>query len=85
MFQTMALSFALNEVSAADALTAWMRGAGLGVLLELLTLAPLWGIGVYRIEGLRDSSPLLKQIPEMLLVSVMEELQIRGVVFRIAQ
>ncbi|MEO8057898.1 MAG: CPBP family intramembrane glutamic endopeptidase, partial [Burkholderiales bacterium] len=39
----------------------------------------------YRVEGLGDSSPLIKQIPEMLLVSVMEEILMRGVVFRIAQ
>jgi len=75
----------VTELSSAGALTEWTRGAALGVLLGLLTLAPLWGIGVYRIEGLGDSFPLLKQIPEMLLVSVMEELLMRGVVFRIAQ
>lgn len=43
------------------------------------------GLGVYRIEGLGDSLALLKQVPEMLLVAVMEELLMRGVVFRIAQ
>jgi uncharacterized protein len=75
----------VTELSGAGALAAWARGAGLGVLLGLLTLAPLWGLGVYRIEGLGDGSPLLKQIPEMLLVSVFEELLIRGVIFRIAE
>ncbi len=75
----------VTELGASGALSEWMRGAALGVLLGLLTLAPLWGIGVYRFEGLGASFPLLKQIPEMLLVSVMEELLMRGVVFRIAQ
>jgi uncharacterized membrane protein len=42
-------------------------------------------LGVYRIEGVGESFRLIKQIPEMLLVSVMEELLIRGVMFRIAE
>jgi membrane protease YdiL (CAAX protease family) len=73
------------ELSGSSALVEWARGAGLGVLLGMLTLAPLWGLGVYRIEGFSDSFRLIKQIPEMLLVSVIEELLIRGVVFRIAE
>ena len=75
----------LTELSGSGALAEWARGAGLGVLLGLLTLAPLGGLGVYRIQGSGDSFPLLEQIPEMLLVSVFEELLIRGVIFRIAE
>jgi uncharacterized protein len=75
----------VTELGGSGALNEWARGAGLGVLLGLLTLAPLWGLGVYRIEALGDGSPLLKQMPEMLLVSVFEELLIRGVIFRIAE
>ena len=75
----------VTELGGSGAPGAWARGAGLGVLLGLLTMAPLWGLGVYRIEGFGDSFPLLKQIPEMLLVSVLEELLIRGVLFRIAE
>ena len=75
----------VTELSSPGALAEWTRGAGLGVLLGLLTLAPLWGLGVYRIDGWGDAFPLLKQMPEMVLVSVFEELLIRGVVFRIAE
>jgi len=75
----------VTELSGSGALNEWARGAGLGVLLGLLTLAPLWGLGIYRIEGLGDEFALLKQMPEMLLVSVFEELLIRGVIFRIAE
>jgi membrane protease YdiL (CAAX protease family) len=75
----------VTELGGSGAPGEWARGAGLGVLLGLLTLAPLWGLGVYRIEGFGDSFLLLKQIPEMLLVSVIEELLIRGVMFRIAE
>ena len=76
---------AVTELGGAGALVEVARGAALGLLLGLLALAPLWGLGVYRIEGLGDGLPLLKQVPEMLLVAVMEELLMRGVVFRIAQ
>ncbi len=75
----------VTELGGSGALAECARGAGLGVLLGLLTLAPLLGLGVYRIEGFGDSFPLLKQIPEMLLVSVFEELLVRGVIYRIAE
>ena len=54
----------VNELSGSGALAEWTRGAGLGVVLGLLTLAPLGGLGVYRVEGTGDAFPLLKQIPE---------------------
>jgi membrane protease YdiL (CAAX protease family) len=76
---------AVIELSGLGAMAEWTRGAGLGVLAALLTLAPLYVLGVYSIEGSGDGSQLLKQIPEMLLVSVLEELLIRGVMFRIAE
>ena len=75
----------VTELSSDGALAEWSRGAGLGVLLGLLTLAPLWALGVYRIEGFGVAFQLIKQVPEMLLVSVFEELLIRGVIFRIAE
>jgi membrane protease YdiL (CAAX protease family) len=75
----------VTELSGSGALAEWSRGAGLGVLLGLLTLAPLWALGVYRIEGFGDGFQLINQAPEMLLVSVFEELLIRGVIFRIAE
>ncbi len=75
----------VTELSGSGALLEGMRGAGLGVLLGLLTLAPLWGLGIYRIDGWGNAFPLIKQIPEMVLVSVFEELMTRGVLFRIAE
>lgn len=76
---------AVDELAFPGAMGEWGRGAALGVLLGMLTLAPLWGLGIYRLDGVGDGFRLLKQIPEMLLVSVIEELLIRGVVFRIAE
>jgi membrane protease YdiL (CAAX protease family) len=75
----------VTELSGSGAPAEWRRGAGLGVLLGLLTLAPLYVLGVYRVEGFGDGIRLLKQIPEMLLVSVIEEFLIRAVMFRIAE
>ena len=76
---------AVTELSGLGAAAEWARGAGLGLLLGLLTLAPLYLLGIYRLEGVGESFLLLKQIPEMLLVSVLEELLIRAVIFRIAE
>jgi membrane protease YdiL (CAAX protease family) len=76
---------AVTELSGSGAPTEWTRGAWFGVLLGLLTLAPLYVLGVYRNEGMGEGFRLVKQIPEMLLVSVIEELLIRGVMFRIAE
>ena len=73
----------VSELSVRGALVESARGVALGGLLALLTLAPLWGLGVYSVEGWGDSTRLAAQAPEMLLVAVMEELLIRGVVFRI--
>ncbi|MEO8060998.1 MAG: hypothetical protein ABI671_22055 [Burkholderiales bacterium] len=37
----------VTELGGSGALTGWAGGAALGVLLGLLTLAPLWGLGIY--------------------------------------
>lgn len=75
----------VTELSGTGALAEWTRGAGLGVLLGVLTLVPLWGLGIYRIEGWGNAFSLIEQMPEMVLVSVFEELLIRGVIFRLAE
>ena len=75
----------VTELAGSGALAQGALGVGLGVLLVLLTLAPLMGLGVYRIEGFGAGFPLLKQVPEMLLVAVFEELLMRGVIFRISE
>ena len=75
----------VTELNAAKALPEWCGGAGLGALIGLLALAPLWTRGTYTVDGFGDPAPLLTQAPEMALVSVMEELLIRGVVLRSSQ
>jgi membrane protease YdiL (CAAX protease family) len=76
---------AVTELSGTGAGAEGALGASLGALLGLLTLAPLWGLGLYRVVGRGDAFPLVGQVPEMLLVAVFEELLIRGVIFRIAE
>ncbi len=74
----------VTELAGDGALVESALGVASGGLLALLTLAPLWGLGVYRFDGWGDSARLVARMPEMLLVAVMEELLIRGVVFRIS-
>jgi uncharacterized protein len=76
---------AVSELNAAAAIPEWCTGTALGALIGLLVMAPLWGLGMYTTNGFGDTAPLLRQLPDMVLVSVMEELLIRGVVFRIAE
>jgi CAAX protease family protein len=75
----------LAELGGRGAVAESACGIALGMLLALLTLAPLWGLGLYRIDGPGDGTRLVAQLPDMLLVAVMEELLIRGIVFRIAE
>ncbi|HSC62899.1 MAG TPA: CPBP family intramembrane glutamic endopeptidase [Caldimonas sp.] len=75
----------LTELGGRRALVESAGGVALGGLLAFLTLAPLWALGVYRIDGWGDSARLVDQMPEMVLVAVMEELLLRGVIFRIAE
>ena len=76
---------AVTELNGSGALVESARGIGLGVLLALLSLLPLWGLGTYRVESVGESVPLLQHLPDMLLVAVMEELLMRAVIFRIAE
>ena len=75
----------VSELDGHGALGDSARGIALGGLLALLTLAPLWGLGLYRINGWGEGTRLVAQVPEMLLVAVLEELLIRGVIFRVAE
>ena len=75
----------VSELGGRGAIAESTLGAAFGVLLGLLALAPLYGAGIYRIEGWGESAKLLEHVAEMVLVAVMEELLIRGVIFRIAE
>jgi membrane protease YdiL (CAAX protease family) len=75
----------VSELAAAGATAELGLGLALGTGLCLLTLLPLLASGVYRIEGLNAWTAMLRSAPEMVLVSVFEEVLVRGILFRIAE
>lgn len=76
---------AVTELGALGAGREWLFGAGLGTLLCLATLAPLALLGFYSVQGFNAWTVVLMTIPEMALVSVFEEILVRGILFRIAE
>jgi uncharacterized protein len=76
---------AVTELGAPGAAREWLIGAGLGALLCLATLAPLALLGFYSVQGFNAWTVVLMGVPEMALVSVFEEILVRGILFRIAE
>jgi CAAX protease family protein len=62
-------------------------GAGLlvGALLLSLTIGVLAALGVYRITGTNGWTPMIAMLPAFILAAVLEEVVMRGVVFRILE
>ncbi len=76
---------AMKELSGPATLSEAGWGLLVGMGLGLVTLAPLWALGFYAVTGAGDAWALLRSLPAMALVAVMEELLMRGVLFRIAE
>jgi membrane protease YdiL (CAAX protease family) len=62
-------------------------GAGLlvGALLLSLTIGVLAALGVYRITGTNGWTAMIAMLPAFILAAVLEEVVMRGVVFRILE
>jgi len=75
----------VSELAATGAPGELGLGLAAGTALCLLTLFPLLAIGAYRIDGLNAWTAVLRSAPEMVLVSVFEEVLVRGILYRIAE
>jgi membrane protease YdiL (CAAX protease family) len=73
------------EFAAPGAVREVASGLALGAALCLATLGVLGALGVYRVEGLNAWTAMLHSAPEMVLVSVFEEILFRAVLFRIVE
>ena len=73
------------ELAAPGALREIASGLALGAGLCLATVGALGALGVYRIEGVNAWTAMLRSAPEMVLVSVFEEILVRAILFRIAE
>jgi membrane protease YdiL (CAAX protease family) len=76
---------AVTEMSGGHAVRELGLGFGLGALLFCATIGMLAALGVYQITGNNGWQIVLAVLPASILAGVLEEVLIRGVVFRILE
>ncbi len=75
----------VTELSAPHALRELGAGVLLGALLLALTVGVLAALGVYQVTGNNGWLAMLATVPGFILAAVLEEVVMRGVVFRILE
>jgi uncharacterized protein len=73
------------ELSWPGRLREFGAGVLLGALLFCLTIGVLAGLGVYRVTGSNGWIAMLATVPGFILSGVLEEVVMRGIVFRIVE
>jgi uncharacterized protein len=76
---------AVTELSGARAVREFGIGLSLGALLFSVTIGILAAVGAYEVTGNNGWQTMLAILPACLLAGVLEEVVIRGVVFRILE
>ncbi len=76
---------AATELSGTHALRELGAGVLLGALLLSLTIGVLAALGVYQVTGTNGWAAMLATLPAFILAAVLEEVLMRGVVFRILE
>jgi membrane protease YdiL (CAAX protease family) len=74
-----------TETSSALAIRELGIGLFIGVLLIAVTIAILAALGIYQITGNNGWSTMLALLPASILAGILEEVVIRGIVFRILE
>jgi hypothetical protein len=74
---------AVTELAGPRAMRELGAGVLLGALLLSLTMGVLAALGVYRITGYNGAAAMLTTVPGFMLAAVLEEVVVRGVIFRI--
>ena len=74
-----------TELSGTRAVQELSKGLLLGALLLSLTIGVLAALGVYRVTGIQGWVPMLATVPAFILAAVLEEVVMRGVIFRILE
>jgi uncharacterized protein len=75
----------VSELSAPHALRELGAGVLLGALLLALTIGVLAALGVYQVTGNNGWLAMFATVPGFILAAVLEEVVMRGVVFRILE
>jgi len=76
---------AVTELSGPHATRELGAGVLLGALLLSLTVGVLAALGVYQVTGNNGWAAMLATVPGFILASVLEEVVMRGVIFRILE
>ena len=76
---------AVTELSGARAVREFGIGLGLGALLFSVTIGILAALGAYEVTGNNGWQTMLAILPACILSGVLEEVVIRGIVFRILE
>jgi membrane protease YdiL (CAAX protease family) len=71
-----------DEVGVDGAAVGLLGGVGVSLLLAGLAFAGLWLVGVYRVDALRPAKLMMVPFFAAILAAYLEELSVRGVVFR---
>ncbi|MGB6306406.1 MAG: CPBP family intramembrane glutamic endopeptidase, partial [Steroidobacteraceae bacterium] len=74
-----------KELAGMRAIRELSSGLLLGALLLSLTVGVLAALGVYRVTGIHGWAPMLATVPGFIMGAVLEEVVMRGVVFRILE
>ena len=74
-----------TELSGTGAIRELAVGLLLGTLLLSLTIGTLATLGVYQVTGVYGWLPMLATVPAFVMAAVLEEVVMRGVVFRILE
>jgi len=73
------------ELAPRDALPAFGKGFLVGAALFSATILVLWAMGVYAVTGVRSADALVAPLLSALAAGFIEELLVRGVLFRILE
>jgi membrane protease YdiL (CAAX protease family) len=74
-----------TELSSTRATRELGSGLLVGALLLSFTIGALAALGVYRVTGIHGWAPMLATVPAFIMGAVLEEVVMRGVVFRILE
>jgi uncharacterized protein len=74
-----------SELSKPRAVRELGAGMLLGALLLALTIGVLAVLGVYQVTGSNGWAPVIATVPAFILAAVLEEVVMRGIVFRILE
>jgi membrane protease YdiL (CAAX protease family) len=76
---------AVTELGRAGAPRELGLGLLVGALLLSLTIGVLWALGAYQVTGSKEWAAMLATLPGFIMAGILEEVLVRGILFRIIE